>query len=157
MADLVRGVMGGELPWALLGIGAGIAFCVELLGVGSLPFAIGLYLPVTTSAPVIFGGLVAWALKRRRLGEKARESGTLFGSGLIAGDALIGVLLALVAVLPIGTHAATGERRFLDELLRVREAGPGALEDLAALLPFMVLILVFWLMIRRGGRGESQL
>ncbi len=156
MADLTRGVMGGELPWTLLGVGAGIAFSVELLGIASLPFAIGLYLPVTTSAPIIFGGLLAWLLARRGLGERARENGTLFGSGLIAGDALLGIILAVFAVVPLGTVAATGERRYLEDLIRLREAGAGGLEDLLAVIPFAALIGFFWFRIRRGAAGGGS-
>ena len=153
MADLTRGVMGGQLPWTLLAVGAGIALCVELLGVASLPFAIGLYLPVTTSAPVIFGGLLAWLLGRRRLGDRARERGTLFASGLIAGDALIGVLLAFLSVTPLGVHP-DGSRRFLADFLVLREPGLGGLEDLVALLPFVALGVVFWMTIR-GRRDRA--
>jgi putative OPT family oligopeptide transporter len=154
MADLVQGVMGGRLPWTLLGVGAGIALCVELLGVASLPFAIGLYLPVTTSAPVIFGGLLAWFVSRHRLGGRARERGILFGSGLIAGDALLGVLLAFLSVTPLGVHA-DGSRRFLADFIVLREPGPGGVEDLVALLPFLALVTVFWMTIRGRRDGNA--
>ncbi|MGD9765101.1 MAG: OPT family oligopeptide transporter [Candidatus Binatia bacterium] len=91
MATLAQGVMHGELPWALLALGAVLAAAVELAGFASLPFAIGLYLPITTSASLIFGGLIAEVWKRRGHGE---DPATLFGSGLIAGDALLGVVFA---------------------------------------------------------------
>jgi hypothetical protein len=155
MADLVRGVMGGELPWMLIFSGVGLALCVELLGVASLPFAIGLYLPVSTSAPVIFGGLIALWVAKRKLGDRGREGGTLFGSGLIAGDALLGVGLAVLAIIPFGQDAA-GERAFLLDRLLLREAGPGGGEDLLAILPFLGLMAVFvFVILRQRREGES--
>ena len=91
MATLAEGVMHGQLPWALLALGAVLAAIVELCGVPSLPFAIGLYLPITTTASLIFGGLLA---ARWRRPERNDDSATLFASGLIAGDALLGVVFA---------------------------------------------------------------
>jgi putative OPT family oligopeptide transporter len=99
MATLAEGVMHGELPWALLGLGAALAVIAELAGIASLPFAIGLYLPITTTASLIFGGLIA------RYGSQApggRERATLFASGLIAGDALLGVAFAGLIVAGLG-------------------------------------------------------
>jgi putative OPT family oligopeptide transporter len=95
MATLAEGVMRGELPWALLGLGATLAAAAELVGVASLPFAIGLYLPITTTASLIFGGLIAeW----RRGPAREDDPATLFASGLIAGDALLGIAFAGVVV-----------------------------------------------------------
>lgn len=156
MADLVRGVMGGELPWMLILCGAGLGLCVELLGVASLPFAIGLYLPVSTSAPVIFGGLIALWVAKRGLGDRGREGGTLFGSGLIAGDALLGVILAVFAIIPFGRDEL-GERAFLLDRILLREPGPSGGEDLLAVLPFLGLMAVFVFVIlhqrREGARS----
>ena len=149
MADLVRGVMGGELPWMLILVGAGLGLCVELLGVASLPFAIGLYLPVSTSAPVIFGGLIALWVRGRKMGDSARERGTLFGSGLIAGDALMGVLLAVCAIIPFGSDVDSGERLFLLDRLLLRDTRNLGFEDLLAILPFLGLMVVFVMVITR--------
>lgn len=91
MATLADGVMHGQLPWALLGLGVALAAIAELAGIASLPFAIGLYLPITTTSSLIFGGLIA---ARWRRGQGEDEPATLFASGLIAGDALTGVLFA---------------------------------------------------------------
>ncbi len=143
MADLVRGVMGGELPWMLIFGGAGLALTVELLGVASLPFAIGLYLPVSTSAPVIFGGLIALWVAKRRLPDRARENGTLFGSGLIAGDALLGVLLAVFAIVPFGQDDASGERLYLLDRILMRSGQDLPYEDLLAIAPFLILMAIF--------------
>ena len=110
MATLAAGVMQGDLPWRLLALGAGLALVAEACGVASLPFAIGLYLPITTSAPLILGGLAAWRLHGPHLvGERSaaragegephrRESLTLLASGLVAGDALMGIGVAALVV-----------------------------------------------------------
>lgn len=99
MATLAEGVMHGELPWALLGLGVALAAIAELAGIASLPFAIGLYLPITTTASLIFGGLIAWRWPRAPH-DDARA--TLFASGLIAGDALLGVAFAGLIVAGFG-------------------------------------------------------
>jgi putative OPT family oligopeptide transporter len=91
MATLADGVMHGQLPWALLALGVILAAIAELAGIASLPFAIGLYLPITTTASLIFGGLIA---SRWRDKQREDDPATLFASGLIAGDALLGVVFA---------------------------------------------------------------
>ena len=93
MATLAQGVMQGNLPWALLLLGAILAAIAEAVGVNSLAFAIGLYLPVTTTTPLLLGG----ALARRKHGGES-EPATLLSSGLIAGDALVGILIAGLVV-----------------------------------------------------------
>ena len=103
MATLVDGVMGGQLPWTLIFVGVGIGLAVELAGVPALPLAIGLYLPLETSGAVIFGGLLAWVVGRvvkRDEREARHERGTLFSSGMVAGAALIGALMAGFAIIP---------------------------------------------------------
>ena len=103
MAKLVEGATGGELPWTLLATGAGIGAVAELCGISALAFAIGLYLPITNWPPIFFGGLLAWAVARRRGGQSEDDPGSLFSSGLIAGEALMGIGLAFVTVLGAGT------------------------------------------------------
>ncbi len=99
MATVVRGVMNANLPWLPIIVGGMVALAVELLGVSSLPFAIGLYLPLSLSTPIMTGGLVALLIKkwsRREDHKKKNENGVLFASGLVAGDALIGVVVAFM-------------------------------------------------------------
>jgi uncharacterized oligopeptide transporter (OPT) family protein len=130
MATIVRGVMEGQLPWKLLLLGAALALVTELVGVSSLAFAIGLYLPVTTSAPLIFGGLISWWVRRKSTDDavwaKRDEKATLLASGMIAGDALTGIALAVVAVAGLAGSVA------------LRRPGEGILEDLAAIVPFAI-------------------
>jgi len=99
MQLVVEGVIDKNLPWAFVLTGVIIGGAVELLGVPSLPFAVGLYLPLSLSVPIMAGGILRGVLEKRRSGDdlkKARERGVLFGSGLVAGEATLGVLIALL-------------------------------------------------------------
>ena len=103
MKMVVEGVMGGNLPWGLVFIGVFIAVMVEIIGIPVLPFAIGLYLPIHLSTPIMAGGLIRlWIDKRRFSSEKQRrdvaDNGVLFASGMIAGEGMIGIALAVLAV-----------------------------------------------------------
>lgn len=103
MKLVVEGVMGGDLPWGLVFVGVFIALVVEFIGIPVLPFAIGIYLPVQLNACIMVGGLVRLALdkmKKKDEDEKKEiiNDGTLFCSGMIAGEGLVGILLALFAV-----------------------------------------------------------
>lgn len=112
MKMIVEGVMGGNLPWTLVGIGAFIAIVVEVLGIPVLPFAIGLYLPIHLSVPMMIGGLVRLFLERnKKLKDKdsAVENGVLFSSGMIAGEGLIGILLAIFAIIPLKNGESLGD------------------------------------------------
>jgi putative OPT family oligopeptide transporter len=98
-ANLIRlvidGVLDGNLPWGLVISGACLALCVEMMGLPTLAFAVGLYLPVHLAVPIMAGGLIRLLVERKWTGgERAerREAGVLYASGLIAGAALIGVL-----------------------------------------------------------------
>lgn len=100
MASLVEGATGGNLPWTLLMVGAGLGLVVEFCGVSALAFSIGLYLPITNWPMMVVGGLIAWAVARRRGGQlREDDPGSLYSSGLIAGDALMGIALAMLVVL----------------------------------------------------------
>lgn len=99
MSMVVEGIMNGDLPWSLIFIGMAIAAMVELLGIGSLPFAVGLYLPIHLTSPIMVGGIIRGIITRRSknkedLKEKT-ERGILLASGYIAGEALMGVIVAL--------------------------------------------------------------
>ncbi|KAA3636671.1 MAG: oligopeptide transporter, OPT family [Calditrichaeota bacterium] len=99
MATVVQGIMNSELPWLPIIVGGMIALAVELLGISSLPFAIGLYLPLSLSTPLMTGGLVALLIKRISKKDEYKlknEQGILFASGVVAGDALIGVAVAFM-------------------------------------------------------------
>ncbi|MCR5255286.1 MAG: oligopeptide transporter, OPT family [Acetatifactor sp.] len=104
MKMIVEGVMDGNLPWALVFTGAFIAIAVEIIGVSSLPVAIGLYLPLELSSTILLGGLIRLAYDKRMAKKAEKEdneagSGILFCSGMIAGEGLVGIILAIVAAL----------------------------------------------------------
>ncbi len=105
MKLIIEGVMEGNLPWALVFIGVFIAVVVEVIGIPVLPFAIGVYLPVQLNACIMVGGLVRLALDKLKRNEDEKKKivndGILFCSGMIAGEGLVGILLALLAVFGI--------------------------------------------------------
>lgn len=109
MKMIVEGVMGGNLPWALVFIGAFIAVAVECLGISSLTVAIGLYLPLELSTTIMLGGLVRMFhdKKNKKAGVKDEGeagAGTLFCSGMIAGEGLVGIILAILAVVGLDKY-----------------------------------------------------
>ena len=100
MKMIIEGVMHGNLPWGLIFIGAFISIAVELLGVAALPVAIGLYLPLELSSAIMVGGVIRKIVDRKSSKHKDQSGkGLLFCSGLIAGEGLVGVLLAILAVI----------------------------------------------------------
>jgi len=107
MKMVVEGVMGGNLPWTLVFVGVGIAIVVEILRIPVLPFAVGLYLPIHLSTPMMVGGAIKWYFERKKEGESEKtkkekvERGILYSSGLIAGEGLVGILLAVFAIIKI--------------------------------------------------------
>lgn len=112
MRLVIEGVMGGNLPWALVFTGVGIGVAIELLGLPVLPIAIGLYLPIHLSTPIMVGGILRGILDRKLSKDeennktvKAKiDSGVLYASGLIAGEGLVGILLAVFAVTNLNTN-----------------------------------------------------
>jgi len=120
MALITTGVFGGTIPWHLLAIGGAAALAVEALGVGSLPFAVGLYLPLDLSTGLFLGGLLSWVFRGK--------GKVLAASGLIAGDAFSGLLLAGLA----------GAKIAMPQLPSI--GWP------ASLLAVALMILVLWLL-----------
>ncbi|MBR5239321.1 MAG: oligopeptide transporter, OPT family [Clostridia bacterium] len=102
MKLITEGVMSGNLPWNLVIIGAIIAVIIELMKIPVLPFAIGMYLPIHINACIMVGGIIRWIVEKSKKDEKKREkavnNGLLYCSGMIAGEGLIGILLAVVAI-----------------------------------------------------------
>ncbi|MGB6000329.1 MAG: oligopeptide transporter, OPT family [Thermoanaerobaculia bacterium] len=145
MMLVIEGVLQSSLPWGLVGIGVGIALVAELFRIPSLPFAVGVYLPVSTMVPVFFGGLLRWAAERQAGSEDeaaaARERGVLFGSGLVGGEGLVGVLIAAVA------------------FVRGRPPEGFGYEWAGALAPWLalgVMVLLAWYFWRLTTRAEGE-
>jgi putative OPT family oligopeptide transporter len=151
---IIKGILGGGLPWGLVLLGVFIAIVLELSGVSALAFAVGVYLPISTSAPVYVGGMVRWLVDRytRRkhagatlteeelVAEGDKSNGVLLSSGYIAGGTLAGVLFAFMVIpwkqrLDSWQNWATEHNPFFD--------GPYA--DLLSMLPFAALCVLLYL------------
>ncbi len=105
MSLIIDGILAQKLPWTLVILGASIAILMELCGISSLPFAVGVYLPMSTSAPIFLGGLVRGLVDKLKAKSETKQAdhddagpGVLFSSGLIAGGSIAGILLALLAM-----------------------------------------------------------
>ncbi|MBO5231644.1 MAG: oligopeptide transporter, OPT family [Clostridia bacterium] len=106
MKMIIEGIMGGNLPWGLILIGVFIAVVVEILRIPVLPVAIGIYLPVQLNACIMVGGLIRLFFDRMKEGKKKNNiisNGILFCSGMIAGEGLVGIVLAILAVVGVGS------------------------------------------------------
>ena len=106
MKMVIEGIMGGNLPWGLILIGVFLALFIEILGIPVLPFAIGIYLPVQLNACIMVGGLIRLFFDRMKESDKKKgiiNDGILFCSGMIAGEGLVGIILAILAVFGFGS------------------------------------------------------
>ena len=133
MKMIVEGVMDGNLPWGLVLVGVCLAVVVEILGLPVLPFAIGVYLPVQLNACIMIGGLIRLFLDKMKRKDKDEvvTDGILYCSGMIAGEGLVGIVLAIFAVLGIdGIFNLSGMVAF---------ASP--IPELLSLLVFALMIL----------------
>lgn len=145
MKMIVEGVMGGNLPWTLVFIGVFIALVVELLGIPVLPFAIGLYLPIELSSCIMIGGVLRWALEKKKYksGEQKKSAisnGVLCCSGMIAGEGLIGILLAVFAVVKVNGRSLA---EYIDLSGSVNLGQIGALVVLALVI-LSILKFTIW-------------
>ncbi|MBI3081896.1 MAG: oligopeptide transporter, OPT family [Gemmatimonadetes bacterium] len=104
MATIIRGLLARDLPWGLVFVGAFISVVVELCGVRSLSFAVGAYLPLSTTAPIFVGGALKGIMDKmsgRQTEETEVTPGMLYSTGLVAGGSLTGIAIALLAGIPI--------------------------------------------------------
>ena len=134
MKMVIEGIMDGNLPWGLILIGVCIAVVVEIVGIPVLPFAIGVYLPVQLNACIMVGGLIRLAFDRMKESQKKKNvinNGILFCSGMIAGEGLVGILLAILAVVNVGSLLD------ISGLLNL----PGWVTDIGSLVVFGLVIL----------------
>ncbi len=162
---IIKGILDRKLPWALVLFGVMIAVVLEMSGIPSLAFAVGVYLPISTSAPIFVGGMVRWLVdwQRRRhadyahmteeehVSEGDKSPGVLMASGYIAGGAIAGIVIAIMA----GVPKLSGYYNKLHEWgeannpfyapLTPNQVSP----DLLSLLPFAALVLILYL----AGRG----
>lgn len=162
MSYIIKGILDRQLPWALVIFGILIAVMLELSGIPSLAFAVGLYLPISSSLPLLAGGAVRWLVDRKirisfkdhqlneadLIAETDRSPGVLLSSGYIAGGAIAGIVIAFLA-------GAAGE---LDTAITrwATEHNPfygGAYANLLSLLPFLLLALLLYV---KGVRTPSR-
>ncbi|MGI9034922.1 MAG: OPT family oligopeptide transporter [Pyrinomonadaceae bacterium] len=139
MSYIIKGILSQQLPWGLVILGAMIAVVLELAGAPSLAFAVGLYLPISTSSPIFVGGLVRYAvdlyLKRKLahqnltedqlIAETDKSNGVLLASGYIAGGAIAGILVAIFAVLKLPQETAQSLNNLLGAGLTIGKDGEG--------------------------------
>jgi putative OPT family oligopeptide transporter len=154
MSYIIKGILSRDLPWGLVLLGVMIAIVLELSGIPSLAFAVGVYLPISTSAPIYVGGLVRWLIDKytsRKFADKNlteeqiiaegdKSPGVLLSSGYIAGGTLAGVIFAFLTI-PLKDRLdsfeawATAHNPFFE----------GAYSDLLGLIPFAVLVALLYL------------
>jgi hypothetical protein len=161
MSYIIKGILSRKLPWALVLLGVMIALLLEMCGIPSLAFAVGVYLPLSSSSPIFVGGMVRWLVDRylkvkfrhknlsdiELTAEGDKGPGVLLASGYIAGGALAGILIAMMQ----GSPGRFGER--LAEVSKSIEGWStahnpffaGGHSDLLACLPFVVLCALLYL------------
>ncbi|MBI2341646.1 MAG: oligopeptide transporter, OPT family [Deltaproteobacteria bacterium] len=142
MATLIKGLLAQELPWGLVFGGFMFSVVVELCGVRSLPVAVGIYLPLSTTFPIFIGGmmnsLVGWVTKKKSEGEGEISSGMLYSTGLVAGGSLAGIAIAIVAGVKEGYYAKVlnyGEKYNLI-------GGLGNMADIVSIAAFAILCIL---------------
>lgn len=151
MKMVTEGVMNGNLPWTLVFVGVGIAIVVEILGIPVLPFAVGLYLPIHLSVPIMAGALVRVFLEKRKKWsddkrKKAVDNGVLYCSGMIAGEGLVGILLAVFAVITFK------DGRSLGDIINI--SGSFSLGNIGGLVFFAALLVTIYLFAVKRDKKE---
>ncbi len=156
MSYIIKGILGGHLPWGLVLLGAMIAIVLELSSIPSLAFAVGVYLPLSSTSPILIGGLIRWAVDRwirgtkfegRSLSEEQlvaegdKSPGVLMASGYIAGGAIAGIIIAFMAGVPF----MAGFNKNIENFSNRNPFFTGHSADGLALIPFAILIILLYL------------
>jgi hypothetical protein len=157
MSYIIKGILSHKLPWALVLLGVFIAIVLEMSGIPSLAFAVGVYLPLSSSSPIFIGGMVRWGVDRwlrhkkfrghalteeQLVAEGDKSPGVLLASGYIAGGALAGIVIAFMA----GVPSLVGFSKRVEDWSTASNPffhGPHA--DLLALIPFAILCVLLYL------------
>ncbi|MFZ6645348.1 OPT family oligopeptide transporter [Undibacterium sp. TJN25] len=154
MSYIIKGILDRQLPWSLVLFGVMIALVLEMAGIPSLAFAVGVYLPLSSSAPLFVGGMIRWLVDRRNnklehnkhLNEEEkqaagdRSSGVLLASGYIAGGALAGIVIAFTAGILTNFDKAIG-----DWSTKSNPFFEGSSSDALSLIPYALIILaLYW-------------
>ncbi|HEY8165601.1 MAG TPA: oligopeptide transporter, OPT family [Gemmatimonadaceae bacterium] len=155
MSYIIKGILGGKLPWGLVLLGAMIAIVLEMSGIPSLAFAVGVYLPLSSSSPIFVGGMIRlvvdkWIARKHRgsqlsevqlIAEGDKSPGVLMASGYIAGGAIAGIIIAFLAGVPAMAS-------FNDRITSFGETNPwrsGGMADALSLIPFAILMVILYL------------
>jgi putative OPT family oligopeptide transporter len=143
MATLVQGILGQNLEWGFIFVGAALAVMVQVMGLSSLAWAVGAYLPLSTTMPIFIGGMMR--LVAEKLGGRGEESevssGMLYATGLVAGGSIGGVLITGLSAWDTDKGTVL-ERLNIGEHWGIRSLFPGPLDDLVALAVFAILAWV---------------
>jgi len=156
MSYIIKGILSGELPWGLVLLGVMTSIVLELSGIPSLAFAVGMYLPLSTSSPIFVGGLVRWGvdkylrakpenerLMEEEMAAKTDQSpGVLLASGYIAGATLAGVVYSFLNLSEGITSKLTGLEQWATQHNPFFE---GPYSDLLGLIPLLILTVVLYL------------
>ena len=156
MKMIVEGGMGGNLPWNMVFAGVFFAIVVEVLGIPVLPFAIGLYLPIYLSVPMMLGGALRWFLEKRKYAsEKDKndtvQSGVLYSSGLIAGEGIVGILLAVLAIIPAGM-SDEGVALYVSDKINFSEVF--SIGNIGGLICFAVILFTIYLFATKDSKKK---
>ncbi len=161
MSYIIKGILNHQLPWGLVLLGVMIALVLEMAGVPSLVFAVGVYLPLSSSSPIFVGGAIRWLVERHRRGrdpmllaaevsaESDRGPGVLLASGYIAGGAIAGIVIAFMAGLLTGASA-----RIDAAMTAANPFYGGPYADLLSLLPFAAIVALLYFAADGGSSAE---
>ena len=162
MKMVVEGIMNNSLPWGLIIVGIVLAVVVEIVGLPVLPFAIGIYLPVQLNACIMVGGIIRWffnKMKDNERREQATNNGILYCSGMIAGEGLVGILMAVLAIVTVNFK---GKERSIADILDIsdflaRHGVSAEVSQIGSLVLFggiIAILLVFCL--KRSKKQNNQ-
>ncbi len=149
MKMVIEGIMGGNLPWGLILIGVFIAIVAEVVGIPVLAFAIGVYLPVQLNACIMIGGIIRWVVDKIKDENKRKEAvnnGILFSSGMIAGEGIVGLLLAVLAV--------TGIDKVIDLSDKLKLPAWGSNLGGIAMLGLVILSFIFFGILKKEKKSN---
>ncbi|MDX1942248.1 MAG: oligopeptide transporter, OPT family [Saprospiraceae bacterium] len=156
MATVIKGLLSQNLPWGLVIAGMALSAVIELCGVSSLAFAVGAYLPLSTTSPIFVGGLIKWFVDRKNKTTEESEvgPGALFSSGLIAGGAITGIIIAILLGTTIGSAADGSPISVMSKINTGLAEKMGATGDIIGLIAFAAMCFLLW---RYATRKTSNL
>ena len=156
MSTVIKGLLSHDLPWGFVITGMGISAVVELCGINSLAFAVGVYLPLSSTSPIFIGGLVKYLVDKKKKTKEDSEvgPGALFSSGLIAGGAITGIIIAFMTGTSIGTNADGSEKN----LLSIFNTGVAdKMGDSSSIISILCFALLGFILYRFALRKEENI